>query len=314
MSDLTVILDRKELVVRMESKSIRVERPDGPPERLPLGMVDKFIVVGNPMVSCDVWRALAQENIPAVLIPSRGGGLPAYLGSGLSATVKIRVAQHQAVNDKKCLLKIGRWLLHMKMKGQEAVLRKFGNGAPDLNVFCVKIRECQTAIKEANDRNSLMGYEGAAASEYFSAFAEILPKKWKFSGRNRRPPRDPVNALLSLSYVLAGGEVRRVIHQKGLDPAVGLLHSIQPGRESLVLDIMEPIRPEVDWFVFEVLELLNLTHFTTNEQDGCLLNKRGRSIFFKTWALWKKSEMKNKNPREMAQDIVQQLIVFFPDS
>lgn len=101
MSDLTVILDRKELVVRMESKSIRVDRPDGPLERIPLEMIGRLILIGSPMVSCDVWRALAEQNIPAVLLPSRGGGVSAHMGAGLSATITTRIAQHAAAQDDK---------------------------------------------------------------------------------------------------------------------------------------------------------------------------------------------------------------------
>ncbi len=295
MSDLTVILDHKELVVRMESKSIRVDRPGGHPERIPLGMVARVILIGNPMVSCNVWRALAEQNIPAVLLPSRGRGVSAHMGAGLSATITIRIAQHLAAQDDKCSLSIGQWLLDKKLAAQEGVVRKFKNRKSELESICVQIKSCREALQKADSRNSLMGYEGAAASAYFTALAKILPEKWNFHGRNRRPPRDPVNALLSLSYVMTGGEVRRAILQRGLDPALGFLHAPQSGRESLALDILEPLRPEVDLFVLALLDgFLNLKHFTTNDQDGCLLNKKGRSVFFKAWAKWQEPDGDDK--------------------
>lgn len=79
---------------------------------------------------------------------------------------------------------------------------------------------------------------------------------------------------------MTGGEVGRAIFQRGLDPALGFLHVPQSGRESLVLDILEPLRPEVDRFVLQLVDnILTLKHFTTNKQDGCLLNKKGRSAF-----------------------------------
>ena len=124
MSDLTVILDRKELVVRMESQSISVNRPDGPPERIPLGMVARVVLIGSPMVSCDVWRALADQNIPAILLPSRGGGVSAHMGAGLSATITTRISQHMAAQDDKCSLSIGQWLLDKKLQAQEDVVKK----------------------------------------------------------------------------------------------------------------------------------------------------------------------------------------------
>lgn len=312
MPDLTVILDRKELVVRMESKSMRVERPDGPPERIPLAMVDRVIVMGSPMVSCDVWRALAEQNIPAVLLPLRGRGVPAYMGTGLSGTIITRIAQHLAVHDNKCSLSIGQWLLDRKLDGQEIIVKRLGDGRHDLEVILNQIRKCRVELQGANSTNILMGHEGAAAIAYFKAFSKILPEKWKFSGRNRRPPRDPVNALLSLSYVLAEGEVLHVIQQKGLDPALGFLHSPQPGRESLVLDILEPLRPKIDWFVIKLLDnAFNLKHFTTNKQDGCLLNKKGREVFFKAWTLWQTPGKGRKTLKSMANNIIHELIDFF---
>lgn len=315
MSDLTVILDRKELVVRMESKSIRVDRPGGHPERIPLGMVARVILIGSPMVSCDVWRALAEQNIPAILLPSRGGGVSAHMGAGLSATITTRISQHLAAQDDKCSLSIGQWLLDKKLAAQEGVIRKLKNGNSELESICVQIENCRERLQKADGRNSLMGHEGAAASAYFTAFAKILPEKWNFCGRNRRPPRDPVNALLSLSYVMTGGEVRRAILQRGLDPALGFLHAPQSGRENLVLDILEPLRPKVDRFVLQLLDSsLNLKHFTTNNQDGCLLNKKGRSTFFKAWAKWQEPCEENKTSlKSMAVNYVRDLITFFPN-
>lgn len=314
MSDLTVILDRKELVVRMESKSIRVDRPDGHFERIPLGMVARVILVGSPMVSCDVWRALADQNIPAVLLPSRGGGVSAHMGAGLFATITTRIAQHLAAHDDKYSLSIGQWLLDKKLAAQEGVVRKLKNGNSELESICTQIKSCRKGLRKADSRNSLMGHEGAAASAYFTALAKILPEKWNFHGRNRRPPRDPVNALLSLSYVISQGEVRRFILQRGLDPALGFLHASQSGRESLALDILEPLRPEVDWFVLHLLDSsLNLKHFTTNDQDGCLLNKKGRNVFFKAWAKWQEPDGENKRTQKsMAENFVRDLIAFFP--
>jgi len=267
------------------------------------------------MVSCDVWRALAEQNIPAVLLPSRGKGVSAHMGTGLSSTITTRISQHLAAQDDKYSLSIGQWLLDEKLQAQEAVVKKLGTGKPELESICTQIRSCRKGLQKADGRNSLMGHEGAAASAYFTAFATILPEKWNFCGRNRRPPRDPVNALLSLSYVMTGGEVRRAILQRGLDPALGFLHAPQSGRESLALDILEPLRPEVDLFVLTLLDSsLNLKHFTTNDQDGCLLNKKGRSVFFKAWAKWQEPDGENKRTlKSMAENFVRDLIAFFPD-
>ncbi len=136
-----------------------------------------------------------------------------------------------------------------------------------------------------------MGVEGIAATTCFQIWRSALPEKWTFTGRNRRPPKDPINALLSLGYTIMGSEIGRAVNIKGLDPALGFLHTPQTGRESLVLDILELIRPEVDRFVIELInEKLTLRNFKTNQQDGCRLNKNGRKIFYPAWAAWLHSD------------------------
>lgn len=108
-------------------------------------------------------------------------------------------------------------------------------------------------LEDAGSVEEAMGLEGAAAATYFRALADLIPEKWKFNGRNRRPPKDPVNSLLSLAYTLTAFEVRTAIYKKGLDPAPGFAHSVQEYRESLVLDIIEPLRPEADEFVLRLI-------------------------------------------------------------
>jgi hypothetical protein len=91
---------------------------------------------------------------------------------------------------------------------------------------------------------------------------------------------------LSLGYTLLGAEMLRQVHADGLDPALGFLHGIVPGRESLVLDLIEPLRPSIDGFVLDDLleRVLSPRHFTFSREDGCRLNKDGRSLYYQTWA------------------------------
>jgi len=112
---------------------------------------------------------------------------------------------------------------------------------------------------------------------------------------------------------MAGSEVRNAILEKGLDPAISFIHAVQSGRESLVFDVMEPVRPKVDWFALQLLKSnLNLKCFTMNKQDGCLLNKEGRNRFYKAWAIWQGGTAKERSMNAMAQDTIQGIIDFFP--
>lgn len=131
----------------------------------------------------------------------------------------------------------------------------------------------------------LMGVEGAAAARYFSLWGGLWQSPWEFRGRNRRPPRDPVNALLSLSYMLALNRVGQMAALRGLDPALGFLHAPLNGRPALALDLLEPVRPWVDQWVWRLLEAgaLRPEDFTLNPGEGCRLGKEGRAVFFREW-------------------------------
>lgn len=310
MSDITLILDHKELTVRMDAGTVRIDRPGHKFKRVPMNMIETVIVIGSPLVSCDVWRALAENNIPVVLLPSKGKGLPAYIGPGLTSSANIRMAQYKAKNDQKIVLHIARWLFDMKLRGQISILENLDKDDPETQKSCQKITLFRSNMTNIDSIAGIMGYEGSAATEYFRSLSRILPKKWNFSGRNRRPPKDPINALFSLSYVIAGSEVRSVVYKKGLDPAMGLVHSIQDRRESLVLDVLEPIRPITDGFVlWLIFNKLTMRDFIVNEEK-CLLNKKGRKIYYYEWSKWLSGDgyCGKKDMRKMIDEVVVRLV------
>ena len=309
MTDLTVVLDRRNLVVRMDGGAIRVDQPGCNPERVPLKMIRQVVVIGRPMISCKVWRALASEDIPAVLLPSRGDGPPAYMSSGLSKTINTRLAQYRALNDPAVRLAVSRWLLDRKLIGQELVLKEMDE-KDATETYRRRISTSRAALPHETQRDRLMGLEGTAAGAYFKALATLLPQSWHFEGRNRRPPRDPVNALLSLSYVIAGGEVRRAIQKAGMDPCLGCLHAVTSGRESLMLDAMEPIRPDIDRFVLALIQhRLTPTDFWTNDKVGCRLTKAGRRAYYEAWAIWnERDDDEMPNVRGLSKEIIEGVV------
>lgn len=289
-SDLLLILDRRDMLVRLEGNALRVEQPDGVLQRVPLGMLGMVVVHGAPAVTCDVWRALSERGVPAVLAPVRGKGGIAWLGSGLSNTIQLRRQQHQRAGDPAVVLAIARQLVGLKLHYQ----RRLAAGAAALCAIppATPIQGLLAAfddkligLADAADVAAVMGFEGSAAAAWYDWLAVSLPPTWGFGGRNRRPPRDPVNALLSLGYTLLGGEMLGAVQAAGLDPALGFLHGIVPGRESLVLDLIEPLRPGVDAFVLDLLDrTLTPRHFTSQAEQGCRLNKDGRGLFYRAWA------------------------------
>jgi CRISPR-associated protein Cas1 len=278
---MTVVLDKKNITLSLDGKSLRIDCPGTPVQRVPLGMVGQIIVYGNPVVSCNVWRKLSEEGISAVLLPARGQGMPSWISPGLSTAIMVRINQYRAWSDIDIKTSAVALLLKAKIKG----LLKL---AEVLEVQVVFLQNSLSRIDEADNIDSMRGIEGAAAREWFGLMTEILSKKWQFRGRNRQPPRDPVNSLLSLGYTLLFSEIRKQVHLRGLDPCLGFLHSPYPGRESLVLDLAEPLRPGVDAFVLSLVEeTLKPEDFTRGKKEGCRMTKEARGIFYPAWEDWK---------------------------
>lgn len=136
------------------------------------------------------------------------------------------------------------------------------------------------------DRAALLGYEGSAARVYFDAYQSLFSDRLAFCGRNRRPPRDPVNAVLSLTYSMLTSECARALAAVGLDPAFGIYHQTDYGRPSLACDLVELVRTRADHFVWRLFAEQQLReHHFSRQLNAVLLNKEGRAIFFPRYQL-----------------------------
>ena len=296
MDKMTVVLDNRNLSVSLDGKALRIDGPGRSMQRIPMGMVGQVIVYGNIPVGTNVWLALSENGIPAVLFPSRGTGTPAWMGPGISTSIMVRVSQFRAWSDRALKRKTVVWLLKGKFYGMDSLLNILENQEPFQNSSVLALlettrrflKDCLEQISPEKSIDFLRGIEGIAAKEWFGFLAGILPKTWKFKGRNRRPPRDPVNALLSLGYTMLISDIRKTVHIRGLDPCLGFLHAPYPGRESLVLDIAEPLRPGVDAFMLALTNgVMDPEGFTTSRSEGCRISKEGRGIFYNSWEEWK---------------------------
>jgi CRISPR-associated protein Cas1 len=158
-----------------------------------------------------------------------------------------------------------------------------------LDASVKQMKDSIVLISKAESRDQLMGLEGEAAQAYFRAFPQLILKNEEyfiFKGRNRRPPLDPVNAMLSFAYTLLGNEIAGALETVGLDPSVGFLHTLRPGRYSLALDILEELRaPFADRFVLNMINLGQVTYrdFERKENGAFYLNDNARKNFLAAW-------------------------------
>jgi CRISPR-associated protein Cas1 len=274
MNGFPLVIDRKESRISFENDTIVVRTGPQDKQSIPLHLISELIVYGKASVESDVWRHLAEHNITAVILPSRGKGDPAFLGAGLTNSLPIRFAQYDCYQNPKCREDYAHQLIYLKYIAQNLTLEQLGSD-----------RLTNIIPLEPVTLGQLLGIEGTLARQYFAQIKPQIEAHWNFNGRNRQPPKDPLNALLSLSYTLLTAVMQRVIQQFGLDPWLGIYHQPYPGRPALAIDLIEPIRPELDLWVIQILhEHFEPQAFTNTEQDGCRLDKDARGIYFHQWA------------------------------
>jgi CRISPR-associated protein Cas1 len=204
-------------------------------------------------------------------------GLPA---SGVDA----RLGQYRMFGEPGIRVKLAREMVRAKIHNQRVLLMRNGEAADGV---LRQLTEHRDRAAEARDLDSLRGIEGSAAALYFGQFATMLNGKtdFDFAGRNRRPPRDPVTALLSQGYSILAKELAGVLHAVGLDPFLGCYHQPRYGRPALALDLMEEFRPLVADSV--ALSLLNRGELTLSDFSrsaaGCYMKESGRRVFWEAW-------------------------------
>lgn len=162
-------------------------------------------------------------------------------------------------------------------------------------------------LEKGKNRSELMGIEGIAAKAYFGVFSQMILRNedvFIFDGRTRRPPLDPVNAMLSFSYTLLGNEIAGALETVGLDPAVGFLHTVRPGRASLALDLLEELRaPLADRFVITQINLGIFTEkdFQRKENGAVFMTDDARKTFLSAWQKRKQETIMHPYLKEKIQ-------------
>ena len=278
MGSATLIVDQRgSRLERASPGVVRLTSPDGESQRIGLLGLSGIVVQGDAMLSASLLREAHDAGVAVTLLPGRGPGEPAHLLPFSGHLLRLRLAQYRCHADAHCRLSVARALVVEKIRQQQRWLLAHDAHMP--------MERFIHAATEAANLESLRGVEGAAAACYFSAWPTLWPQPWPFVKRSRRPPRDPVNAMLSLGYTMAMHHVGRFAGLRGLDPQLGCLHETRPGRPSFSLDLMEPLRPPVDQWVWRFLDqgFLSPDRFTCSTVEGCRLDKEGRAIFYSQW-------------------------------
>lgn len=276
-----VILDRRQLALEYVTDCLLIRSPDQPPRTLPLSRIKQLVCLHSVQITTQLVGQLLKRGIDFIVVNQRHVEHGFSLFADHQRDAMRRSLQYQWQRDEHQRLA---WSIHLvthklKMCGQ---VLKTADAVESLRLresLCRGIERLPGVANEAE----LRGMEGAAQKAVFAWWRNRLPSRLGFMQRQRRPPPDPVNAVLSLSYVLAHDEAVRQLKVAGLDPQLGLYHRLASGRQALACDLIEPLRPMVEaWVMGLFVEgQLDRRHFSMPKGgSGCLLGKQGRLAYY----------------------------------
>lgn len=251
----TLYVTLPESYIRLDNDTLRVQVGDETKLRVPLHHLQAVVCFGHVNLSAPLMHRLASEAIALVLLDFNGR-FQARLEGPVSGNVLLRQAQYRAVDNAAFTLELARALVAGKLKNQRQVLlrgareAKLPDEAARLTRAAQDLAASLRALPQGTSLDTLRGVEGEAARTYFGAINLIVRPELRgdfiMDGRSRRPPRDRMNALLSFLYAMWMNDCRSACEAAGLDPQLGFLHAVRPGRAALALDLVEEFRPLAD--------------------------------------------------------------------
>ena len=257
---------------------------------VPYHHLENILIFGNVQVTTQAVAEALDKGIGFSFF-TRNGRLRGSLIPAGGRNVNLRVSQYGTYLDERKSLGIARALIKAKIENCEAVLRRYeergkGEAAAERAIMSKAVE----GLEGAASRAEIDGQEGAAARAYFTALMRFNVSGFTWPGRVKHPATDPLNALLSLSYTLLMNELASLIEAAGLDPALGMLHELDPARPSLALDLMEPFRgPVADRFVLTSVNrtVFQADDFVERDEHGSMVLKPGAMrTFFESYEHW----------------------------
>jgi len=249
----TLYVSTQGAYLRKEGETVVVEREREKVLQLPMHAIGGIVCFGDVLCSPFLLGACAERDIAISFLGEHGKFLAAVRGP-VSGNVLLRREQYRMADDDGVCKDVASSIISAKLANSRVVMnRAVRDHSEKIDAVAVKeasrtIDRLIDEIPKAKNPDAVRGIEGMAAAEYFAAFDHLIIDQkddFTFGTRNRRPPLDPVNALLSFIYTLLAHDLRSAIETVGLDPAVGFLHRDRPGRPGLALDLMEEFRPAI---------------------------------------------------------------------
>lgn len=276
-------------LIQKRSERILITRNRQTLLEIPFDSVDSIAIVGNVQVTSQALYVLMQKGIDVNYFSFSGK----YLGctaADVSKNIFLRLAQYDLYQNKEARMKIAKEIVANKIRNPMYLIQLHRWDTQD-NLWKEELAQMELMAektKYAESTSQLMGMEGKASNLYFKAYGRMFKCKFEFNGRNRRPPRDPINVIISLGYTFLTKEVASALEAESFEMYLGFLHGIRYGRKSLALDIVEEFRqPVIDRMTLKLFNKRMIQEFDfTFEEDEVLLNEEGFRKFCKEFERW----------------------------
>ncbi len=283
----TLFITSADAYIRKEGETFVVEVDDKKALQAPVHTIENIVCFGFKPVT-PALMAYCAENSIGISYLSPSGRFLARVYGAQKGNVILRKRQYSISDSPEGSLAVARNITASKIANSRNILQRHlrnhdaGETCTDIEYCIGAMALCMEKVERAIDIDELRGYEGESANLYFGCFNSLITSQkdtFIFNGRTKRPPLDNVNALLSFVYAILANDVRSALETTGLDPQVGFLHRIRPGRPSLALDIMEEFRAYIaDRVVLNLINLRQVTEadFEKRETGEIRLSDRAR--------------------------------------
>ena len=290
----TLYITTQDSYLSKDGECVAIHHKDSLKGKIPIHNLDSIVLFGQVTCSPYLLNHCAEHGVSISWLTQYGKFLATMHGP-VSGNVLLRKAQYKKSDDAIASASIALSIVIGKISNCRTILlRASRNKESEILKGAIKrLEDCLHRLKDnlssaAVRVDTVRGIEGEAAQIYFGVFGQLIQEQtgFSFSCRNRRPPKDPVNCLLSFLYTLLTHDVRSALESCGLDPAVGFLHRDRPGRPSLALDLMEELRPYlVDRLVCTLINRgqIKTSDFTIKETGGVYMDDDTRRVILTSW-------------------------------
>ncbi|MEM7117797.1 MAG: CRISPR-associated endonuclease Cas1 [Chloroflexota bacterium] len=274
--------------VEKEYQRLLVTKADELLLRVPIQRVSQLVLVGNVGVTTPALHSLLAQDVPLLLL-TRSGRLRGRLLPPTGGNLPLRQQQYRRNDDAAFCLVLTRAIVAAKIHNQRTLALRLCRRHDHIDPAALpRLKAAKEGAQEAATIDSLRGLEGAAARSYFQIYRQAFAADWTFINRNRRPPKDPINALLSLGYSLLTASMMSALEAAGLDPYLGYFHGEKYNRPALALDLVEPFRtPIVDSIVLRLINrrIIKADQFEYgSSESGMLLKPSGLKTFLRSYS------------------------------